>query len=214
MAAAALAEERPVMALRGTAAALSLSVRRLTRSKFMLAIVILTTIPVAMNLIIAWAEHADFSGSMGKVHDLLQAQLRTMYLHFIIFFTANILGFAVMRQDVEDQTLHYLLLRPTPRWMLVLGKLLAYLAIVSALCIASYWLCYFILGAGSGLRAIVEDLLAKGRLWNMLKDSGVMALGLLVYGALAMLMGLFFKSGFYALLILAWEAALPYLPRR
>jgi hypothetical protein len=37
-------------------------------------------------------------------------------------------------------------------------------------------------------------------------------MGLLAYGAIAMLMGSFFKSGFYALFIFFWESGLNYLP--
>ena len=60
---------------------------------------------------------------------------------------------------------------------------------------------------------MVKDLVADGRLVILAKESFVMSLGLASYGAIAMLMGCFFKSGLYAIMLLAWESGgLPYLP--
>ena len=59
--------------------------------------------------------------------------VRLLYLQFIIFFVGNIFGFAVMRQDQDDQTLHYLFLQPVDRWMVILGKMAAYLVIASGI---------------------------------------------------------------------------------
>jgi hypothetical protein len=67
------------------------------------------------------------------------------------------------------------------------------------------------LSAG-GIGGTVSDLFGQGRFTILLKESFVLALGLLAYGSIAMLMGSLFKSGFYALILLVWETGLPYLP--
>jgi len=193
-----------------------LSLRRLLRSKFLSAIITLGAIPVAIACLIALSGrpmHQQNVGRIQDVHALLEGFLRFLYLHFIVFFGANVLGFAVMRQEYDDQTLHYLFLQPVPRWMLVVGKAVAFVVLASAVCVTSLWVTYLIMTLPRfGLAAVIADLFGKGRFVILAKESLVIALGLLAYGSIAMLMGSLFKSGFYALILLAWESGLPYLP--
>jgi len=118
-----------------------------------------------------------------------------------------------MRQEVDDRTLHYLFLQPVPRWVLIVGKTAAYLVLASGVCTVSLWVTYSIMSLSAcGVGGTVSDLFGQGRFVILLKESFVLVFGLLAYGSVAMLMGSLFKSGFYALILLAWEAGLPYLP--
>ena len=205
---------------RGFAAALlsvwavfRVSLRRLIRTRLLMANVGLAMFPVMIVILSAIFTSKEAFPQINEFHMFYELSLRTAYLHFIIFFVANIFGFAVMRQDLEDKTLHYLLLQPIGRWAIVLGKLGAYLVLSSILCIASLWLVYLIYGLRFfGPAALVADLFAEGRMVILVKESLVLVLGLLIYGAIAMLMGSFFKSGLYAIILLLWEAGVPYLP--
>lgn len=202
-----------VRMLRG---AFALSLRRLALAPSVLAYVGIAASPLLIVLIIHLATmHGRSHGfqSMQAVHSFYETFLRTLYLHFIIFFIATILGSAVMRQDREEQTLHYLFLQPVSRWMLVVAKLGAYLVVSSAVCIGSLWLTYLAMALPHcGPGAVMTDLFTNGRAVILAQESGVMILGLLAYGSFALLIGNFFKTATYALLLLAWEAGLPYLP--
>jgi ABC-type transport system involved in multi-copper enzyme maturation permease subunit len=191
--------------------AFMIALRRLFWSKFMWSNVILPGLPPLICLLIV-INARNFS--MQQVHEIYEGLLRIAYLHFVIFFLANLFGFAVVRQESEDQTLHYLLLQPIPRWALFIGRFMAYLALVSIFCVGSLWLSYGILAAGLlDFKAVVTDLIADGRLLILVKESGVLVLGLAVYGAIAMLAGSFFKTAIYAIFLLAWESALQYVPQ-
>lgn len=209
-----LEDRSPVrIALGGIAATFVISFRRLFRSKFFVANAILAALPVALAILLAIVISTKGTPPLTEIKAVFQGLLRVLYLQFILFFVANIFGFAVMRQELDDRTLHYLLLQPVSRWVLVAGKLAAYLVLSTGVCVISLWLTYFILTVPTyGVRALMIDLFVQGRFLSLLKESGVAFLALLAYGTLGMLMGSFFKSGIYALILLAWEAGLPYLP--
>ena len=203
------------MKARMVRAALGLSLRRLAHSPTLLANTGIAAIPVLITLIIhlvGW-QHSRPIRNIVKVHEIYEGFLRVLYLHFVVFFIANIMGSAVARQDREEQTLHYLFLQPGRRWMLIVGKLGAYLTASSLICVGSLWLTYLALGLpGCGTNAVVNDLFHQGRAVILAKESAVLMLGLLAYGTLAMLIGNFFKNATYSLLLLGWEVFLPYLP--
>lgn len=152
------------MYLRMTAGALGLSLRRLVWTPTILAHVGIAAVPlfiVAMIIVATW-QHPRIT-TIGQVHTIYEWFLRLLFLHFVVFFIANILGSAVMRQEREEQTLHYLFLQPVRRWMLIVGKLGAYLVVSSVLCVASLWLTYLALGLRFvGTDAVVTDLFQKG----------------------------------------------------
>ena len=133
--------------VRTVLAALGISLRRQVRTRFFWACAGLAALPVGIALLIAFNKHSG--GPAEEIHGLYENLLRILYLHFIVFFSANIFGFAAIRQDVEDQTLHYLLLSPARRWALMAGRYVAYLIAISALCIASLWLIYLIMMASA-----------------------------------------------------------------
>jgi ABC-type transport system involved in multi-copper enzyme maturation permease subunit len=195
-------------------ASLALSLRRLLWSTPMLGVVGLAAIPLVIAIVISAFPHgAGKIHSLAATHAIYEMFLRTLYIHFILFFVANLLGFAVVRQDVEEQTLHYLLLQPAPRWAVLTGKYLAYVILAAGVCVASLWLTYLTMGVSlQGPRAVAVDLLKDGRFVILAKESLVLVLELMAYGGLAMLIGSMFKSGFQTILILAWESAIPYLP--
>lgn len=211
--------EQSIAAPEGSAArrfqaAFVLSLRRLIRTKFLMRISILAALPVVMAILSYFGpDFASETETMRQIDGIWMLLISLVYLKFIVFFGASIFGFAVMRQEVEDQTLHYLLLQPVDRWMLIIGRFLAFLIIGSAICVTSLWISYFVLtGPRLGVGYVFDALFSEGRFQDLLTESLVIVLGLLVFGSLALLMASIFKSVFYVLLLLAWESSLPYLP--
>jgi ABC-type transport system involved in multi-copper enzyme maturation permease subunit len=199
------------MKTRQLAAIYMLALRRLIRSNYVWGVLVLCALPVGIAILIAVTATAHKNA--GEAANAYQMMLRTLFIHFIVFFVGNLSGYAVIRQDVDERTLHYLFLQPVKRWTLVLAKFLAFITLSGALCVASIWITYFILvlpQAGGG--GLVADLFAKGRFIGLVEESVVVVLGLMAFGSLAMLMASFFKSQAYALFWLLWECGLPYLP--
>jgi ABC-2 type transport system permease protein len=128
-----------------------------------------------------------------------------LFLRFIVPILGIFYGTSLIADEVEDKTITYLFTRPIPRAGVIFGKYLAYLASTVLIVLPSVMVVYFLVvpvsgggsqGAGGGLAATFP---------NLLRDLGLLALGLAVYGALfaavgawvkrPVLIGLFFAFG-------------------
>jgi hypothetical protein len=130
-----------------------------------------------------------------------------LYLRFIVPILGVFYGTSLMADEVEDKTITYLFTRPIPRGAVLIGKYLAYLACTILIVLPSVMLVYFLvtpIGGGS----------IAGSFTSLLKDLGLLAAGLAVYGALfafigaqlkrPLLVGLFFAFG--------WEQTVIWFP--
>ncbi len=199
------------MIVRQALAIYRLSLRRLSRSSFMIASLFLAGLPILLGALIGHARRTHID--LARAHMIHETLLRSLFLHFVVFFSGVLFGFATMRQELQEQTLHYLLLAPIRRWVVTLAKLAACLTLSAALCSIGLWGQYVALALpAAGPDGLAQDLIAGGWALSLAREAGVLALGLLAYGSLAMLMGSFFKSVFWVLLVFAWETATPYLP--
>ena len=132
------------------------------------------------------------------------------YLRVIVPLLGVFYGTSLMADEVEDRTLTYLFTRPIPRGAVLIGKYLAYLACTGLIVLPSVMLVFFLVMplGGGGLRAIARGFP------DLLKDLGLLGLGLGVYGAVfafigaqlkrPLLVGLFF--------IVGWEIVVLSLP--
>jgi ABC-2 type transport system permease protein len=121
-----------------------------------------------------------------------------LFLRFIVPILGIFYGTSLIADEVEDKTITYLFTRPIPRASVLLGKYLAYLASTVLIVLPAVMLVYFLVVpiGGGRIAATFPDLL---------RDLGLLALGLAVYGALfaavgawirrPVLLGLFFAFG-------------------
>jgi ABC-2 type transport system permease protein len=133
-----------------------------------------------------------------------------LYLWVIVPVLGVFYGTSLMADEVEDRTLTYLFTRPIPRGAVLIGKYLAYLACTGLIVLPSVMLVFFLVMplGGGGLGAIARGFP------DLLKDLGLLGLGLAVYGAVfafigaqlkrPLLIGLFF--------IVGWEYVVLALP--
>ena len=133
-----------------------------------------------------------------------------LYLWVIVPVLGVFYGTSLMADEVEDRTLTYLFTRPIPRGAVLIGKYLAYLACTGLIVLPSVMVVFFLVMplGGGGLGAIARGFP------DLLKDLGLLALGLAVYGAVfafigaqlkrPLLIGLFF--------IVGWEYVVLALP--
>lgn len=122
----------------------------------------------------------------------------TLYLRFIVPALGVFYGTSLIADEVEDKTITYLFTRPIRRGAVVLGKYLAYLMHVTATVLPSVAILFALMVPFGNMAAIYVTLV---------KDLGVIALGLAAYGALFLLAGVALKRPLVAGLIFAfgWE---------
>jgi ABC-type transport system involved in multi-copper enzyme maturation permease subunit len=123
------------------------------------------------------------------------------YLRFTVPVLGVFYGTALMADEVEDKTLTYLFTRPIRRGAVLLGKYLAYMAVTGFVVLPSVVVVYLLIAPlGSHLGASFIPLL---------KDLGLLALGLAVYGAVFAFIGAQFKRPLLIglVFIFGWEQA-------
>ena len=144
--------------------------------------------------------------------DLYGTIVVSFYLAKLLPLTALFYATALVADEVEGKTITYLLTRPIPRSAILAGKFASYLATTLALTLPSIVITFFLLVTARGLEGIGASVP------DLFRDLGVVALGLLAYGALFALFGVLLRRPMIPALLFAfgWELMhlLPgYLPR-
>jgi ABC-2 type transport system permease protein len=130
-----------------------------------------------------------------------------LYLRFMVPVLGVFYGTALIADEVDDRTLTYLFVRPIQRGAVLLGKYLAYLVTTVFVVLPSVVVLYLLvvpLGHGS----------LAGSFPALLKDLGLLGLGLAAYGALFTLIGARLKHPLVTGLVFAfgWEQLALVLP--
>jgi ABC-2 type transport system permease protein len=112
--------------------------------------------------------------------------------HAIAPLAALLYAAGVIQDDVEDQTLTYLLLRPLPRWALYLVKLLATLLVTSALTAV------FTTIAFTTIALTASEPATAGLIGRELKMAGLLALAQVAYCGVFGFLGLLTRHSFLA----------------
>ena len=130
-----------------------------------------------------------------------------LYIRFIVPVLGVFYGTALIADEVEDKTITYLFTRPIPRSAVLLGKYLAYLVCTVLLVLPSVMIVFFLIvpTAGGSIAAAFPSLL---------KDFGMLAVGLAAYGAVFALVGTRIKRPLIVGLVFAfgWEPAVLLFP--
>ncbi|GAB4319848.1 MAG: hypothetical protein Kow0059_14010 [Candidatus Sumerlaeia bacterium] len=195
-------------------ALLALNLRQLMFSRYIWVLLVVGGLPVVLAglYFIRHLFIASGDAPFAEINSFFQLMFRTLYIHFIIFFIANIFGFALLRKELDDRTLHYLYLQPVSRLMILFSKFASFLVLTWTYLSVTFILTYVLLLAPYGAQAVVSDLFENRRAFSLIQALGVMFVALMAYGSISMVMGSLFKSGGYGALLLAWETGLPYLP--
>jgi ABC-type transport system involved in multi-copper enzyme maturation permease subunit len=123
------------------------------------------------------------------------------YLRFTVPVLGVFYGTSLIADEVEDKTITYLFTRPIPKGAVLLGKYLAYLLCTVFVVLPSVVLVYLLIVPMQGSLG--------GSFLDLLKDLGMLALGLAVYGAVFAFIGAKFKRPLLIglFLIFGWEQA-------
>jgi ABC-type transport system involved in multi-copper enzyme maturation permease subunit len=128
-----------------------------------------------------------------------------LYLRFIVPALGVFYGTSLIAEEIEEKTITYLFVRPMARGAIVLGKYLAYLVCVIAVVLPSAALVFVIMVPFAGMGEL---------LGTVLRDLGVMALGVAAYGALFLWAGVSFKRPLVGglIFVFGWESVALLLP--
>ncbi len=96
-----------------------LTLRQYSRGRRLLIVCLLFTLPSLVAIIVRSARPSE------AVNSFEMALILTLIPHTLLPLTALLYAAGMIQDEIEDQTLTYLLIRPLPKWAIYLTKLLA-----------------------------------------------------------------------------------------
>jgi ABC-type transport system involved in multi-copper enzyme maturation permease subunit len=192
---------------RQIAAILRLEVRKNFIGKRAILIYLLAAVPIllmaALSAEISWQQSRN--NNIGEVNIIFANLYEGLILRTIVFFGCAWVFMNLFRGEVVDRSLHYYFLSPLRREVLVCGKYLS--GLVASLVLfgisTAGSLLFLYVGLGSSGWNYFADGPGKGQAVAYL---GITALGCVGYGAVFLVIGLFFRNPIIpALLIYGWE---------
>jgi ABC-2 type transport system permease protein len=191
-----------------------LSLGRMLWSRGTVFMALIVGLPVVLALLVRVGQLLFGSGDGLRIDGrslpgplIFGGMIWLLYLRFIVPVLAVYYGTSLVADEVEDKTITYLFTRPIPRGAVMVGKYLAYLVCTVMVVLPSVMLVYFLivpLGGGSIAQTFPD----------LVKDLGLLALGLLSYGALSAWVGARFKRPMLMglVFVFGWEQAVLIIP--
>ncbi len=150
---------------------------------------------------------------VGELSLIFAGIFQSYVLRLAIFFGCVGVFTQLFRGEVLEKTLHYYLLVPVRREVIMTGKYLGGLANVSVLFVVSTAVSYVLMYIPSGPGVMEAHFVNGPGLEHALTYSGVAFLACAGYGAVFMLMGILFANPIIpAVLVLGWESLNIFLP--
>ncbi|MBZ5592914.1 MAG: hypothetical protein LAP39_11805 [Acidobacteriia bacterium] len=163
--------------------------------------------------------HAGLNLRHGRVCDLgkdsliFAAMFQFFYLRLAIFFGCVGVFMNLFRGEMLEKSLHYYLLAPVRREVLLVGKYLSGVIATSAIFCSGTALALAALFVHVPRAAAEHYLFAGGGLGHVLGYLGTAALACVGYGGVFLVMSFLFRNPIIpAALVLVWESMNPFLP--
>ena len=191
---------------RQIAGILRLELRRNLFSRRAFALYFMAFAPVAVILV--WTispATRHFDGPTEAVAQVF-APIFVGYLRTVIFLSALITFMSLFRSEILERSLHYYYLTPVRRWVLVVGKYCSALISAWAVFAVSTSAFFLLTCIPWGPSATLRYLFQGPGLGNLAAYVGIAIMGCLGYGAVFLLVGLFFRNAIIpAAFIWGWE---------
>lgn len=211
---------RPGASLRGgqlfAVMRLNLRIARHTKRLWILALVaMLPVLPPFLSIIVSSLSSGQHTFRTGPLV-YFSNSIGRLYLHVVLYVLTLVYGLAVVSDEVEGKTLVHLLLRPIPRWVVIIGKYLAAWIITALLLavslLATYTLSWFAQRGADTWKGMFE----YENLKTFVTDSAILLFALGAYLALFTCMGSWFRHGerFGVVFCFGWESLITYLPAK
>jgi len=181
-------------------------------SRRSLPLLLLVGMPLALMLLRVLFMPESLRANASRATTEFAEVFHFFLLRFIVFFANAVIFVRLFRGEILERSLHYTLLAPIRRDVLVVAKYLGGVVSAILLLVPTTALTYFLVYLPHG-RAGLDLMISRNGLTNLLSYLFIVVLACFAYGALFMVAGLFFKNPMVpAVLFLGWETLTPFLP--
>lgn len=155
-------------------------------------------------------------GRFPPAMDFFKNVVSVLYLHVLLYVLALACGLAIVSDEVEDKTLVHLLLRPLPRWAIVVGRWLSTWLVTSVVLVGSLIALYALSWAAQQEFDVGRRALDHFNLTILALDCLVFVFALGAYLALFSCVGAWLPHGerWGVVFCFGWESLITYLPAR
>ncbi len=195
---------------RQVVAILRLEIRKNFWGRRALLLYVLAAFPVSIFFALTQFDsqaQVDISQNWGEMKIIFANIYEGLILRTVVFFGCAWIFMNLFRGEIVDKSLHYYFLSPLRREVLVVGKYLSGLVASSVLFGLSTVGSLLLIYLARGYPANMDDLVSGPGGREVLAYLGITLLGCLGYGAVFLVIGLFFRNPIIpALLAYGWEA--------
>lgn len=191
--------------LRQTGAIFRLELKKTLFGKRAILLYLLALFPVLLMAMLAVVEAEDIRANFNEANEVFSAIYQGLILRTVVFFGCAWMFMNLFRGEVVDRSLHYYFLCPVRREVLVVGKYLSGLVSTILLFLLTTFgaiLFFYLAGYPTSTQFLVNGP-GLGQVFTYL---GITVLACVGYGAVFMVIGLFFRNPIVpALVVYGWE---------
>lgn len=191
---------------RQVAAILRLEVSKNFTGKRSVLMYLLTLLPVLIMTALVSVNYEDIRTNFGEASLIFANLYEGMILRTVIFFGCAWIFMNLFRGEVVDRSLHYYFLSPVRREVLVAGKYISGLITSLILFVTMTALCIFLIYLPLGYAGAMNQLFNGPGLNQVLTYLCTTVLACIGYGAVFLVIGLFFRNPVIpAIILYGWE---------
>lgn len=165
---------------------------------------VLLFVTMVVGTATGWVHGID---SVEQARQLFGEAFTTLILGGVIFLGSAAVFISLFRGEILDRSIHYYMLTPVRREVLVVGKYLAGLAACIIIFGLSTLVSFFSIYIAFGFEQLISDLSTGVALRHVGLYLGIIILACMGYGSLFMATGLLLRNPFIPILVIAvWEA--------
>ncbi len=193
--------------LRQLSSIIRIEVKKSLFSKQALIVCGLATIPIVLMALFSLNYDSEFGdGNIELARRAYAFIYSSLILGAVVFLGSAIMFTALFRGELLDRSIHYYLLAPVRRVILVTGKYLAALISSAVLFSSVTIVCYLLIYPPYGATRFVLDVSSGIALTQLSTYLGITLLGCIGYGAVFMTTGLLFRNPLLPVgFIMGWE---------
>jgi len=172
-----------------------LELRKNLLSRRILIPLLLAAIPVVLTTIYSLVTFPDdLESNLGGTSVMYASIFRAFILRLLVFFACVAVFTRLVRGDLQEQVIHYYLLCPVKREVLLVGKYLAGVASVALCFMASVTVSYLMMFDASSSASLGQFVLMGAGKFHLASYLGIIVLACFGYGAVFLLFGMLFKN--------------------
>ncbi|HEX8844689.1 MAG TPA: ABC transporter permease [Pyrinomonadaceae bacterium] len=191
---------------RQIASILRLEVRKNFTGKRSILMYLLVLLPVFIMISLVSVHASDIRENFAEASEIFANLYEGMILRTVVFFGCAWIFMNLFRGEIVDRSLHYYFLSPVKREVLVTGKYLSGLVTSLILFVLMTALCIFLIYLPLGYSAAMNHIFNGPGLSQIPTYLGITVLACIGYGAVFLVIGLFFRNPIIpAVLLYGWE---------